>query len=758
MKFIWVVFMSFLFPFTCLAQVRGRVVSVSDSSSVPFVTISAFDKTNKFLCGGHSLETGEFSLECKEDIYRLSFQSIGFEKLDTISSLDFHGDIGVVVLQPKVENLKEVVAVADMVSRNASKETVFITDSLRKGTVSAIQLLAKIPGITTDWGTDEVNVGKDKNVPIIINGKDVKREYVISINPKRIKKIEIMRYPAGKYSDYPVVLNMELVNDYMGWDVSTYSRNLYSFRNKHSNREGMGANFTYTFPKVNLYGSLNFIHRQNYEASGYEYSNMSDAVIKTETIDYKNPNESIRSNGGSFSLGIDYNFAKNQSLSLQTWIETNDTKQQEQNSVFKNDDVWNLKNMDDFNTDDYTIGVFYKSKFMRSLKLSSEFVYNKYDIHEDRSYAENNIVTLNPYKGDKDYWRYYLSVDYAIGDKLSLLADYTQIWKDYYNSKRGEGVALYNSEEERSKLMGAISYQPFRNFNALLGTHLLTVSDKNKLTDEVEKHTSWMPLVKGYWKPIKWMYFLYNYFCDVEYPNLDQLSTVGWQVNNVLWHRGNAGLKPRIMHYSEISVNFVKIVKISYMYKQSKDEIIDYYLQDGGKTYQTQTNCNFKHNYLGIEGDYELGKNLELSLVANYQWYHRYMKDDTKHFGRTWYLDTQFLWNVPNTKLNFMASYFLRHDKLPLLQGKQYDEEEKLFVGTSFSLLKGKLPIVFQVSIPTSLISKKTYTKVNLPNFTYQRLGDNRVNAFVAYLSIKYSLGKGKTSKSDNSKNIDVEK
>ena len=149
---------------------------------------------------------------------------------------------------------------------------------------------------------------------------------------------------------------------------------------------------------------------------------------------------------------------------------------------------------------------------------------------------------------------------------------------------------------------------------------------------------------------------------------------------------------------------------------------------------------------------------VELSFVANYQWYHRYMKDDTKHFGRTWYLDTQFLWNVPNTKLSFMASYFLRHDKLPLLQGKQYDEEEKLFVGTSYSLLKGKLPISLEVSIPTSMISKKTYTKVSLPNFAYQTYGDNRVNAFVALISVKYSLGKGKTTKLNNSKNLDVEK
>ena len=687
-----------LFPFTCLAQVKGKVVSVSDSTSMP---------------------SANFSLE---------------------------------------KELKDVVVVADMVSRNASKETIFITDSLRKGTVSAIQLLAKLPGITTDWGTDEVNVGKDKNVPIVINGKEVKREYAISLNPKRIKKVEIMRYPAGKYSDYPVVLNIELADDYKGWDVSAFTRNLYSFRNKHSNREAIGTSFTYTLPKVNLYGSLSFNHRQNYDVSGYEYSSMSDLVIKSEAADYKKPNISTRNNMGSFSLGADYRLSNNQILSAQAWIERKGTKQNDSFSVFNNDKFYELNSLDDFKTDDYTIGLFYKGKFANHLNLSSELIYNWYDIHEDRIYSEKDNIVLSPYKGNKNYWRYYLSANYYLGNKVSLWADYTQIWKDYSNSDRNENIVLYNSKETRSKLMGAISYQPFRNFNALLGTHLLTVKDENQLKAVSEKHTSWMPLFKGYWKPVKWMYLQYNYFCDVEYPNLDQLSTVRWQVNDVLWHRGNSELKPRIMHYSEITVNFVNIVKIDYMYKQSKDEIIDYYLQEDDKTYQTQANCNYRHNYLGMEGDYNLGNGVELSFVANYQWYHRYMKDDTKHFGRTWYLDTQLLWNVPNTKLSFMASYFLRHDKLPLLQGKQYDEEEKLFVGTSYSLLKGKLPISLEVSIPTSMISKKTYTKVSLPNFAYQIYGDNRVNAFVALISVKYSLGKGKTTKLNNSKNLDVEK
>ena len=49
-------------------------------------------------------------------------------------------------------------------------------------------------------------------------------------------------------------------------------------------------------------------------------------------------------------------------------------------------------------------------------------------------YSEkDNIVLLSPYKGNKNYWRYYLSANYYLGNKVSLWADYTQIWKDYSN-------------------------------------------------------------------------------------------------------------------------------------------------------------------------------------------------------------------------------------------------------------------------------------------------------------------------------------
>lgn len=754
----FVLLLLLLLPQSLFAQVKGTIVSGADSTPVSYAMVSAFDKDGKFLSGARCDENGEFSLAFTKNVFKLSFQSIGFQEKDTLSFNGFQGDIGLIVLSTKTENLKEVVVKADMVNRNASKETVFITDSLRKGTVNALQLLGKIPGIITDLATDEIKIGKDRDVPVIVNGKDVKKDYAINLNPKRIKKIEIMRYPVGKYSDYPIVLNIELANDYTGWDVSAYTRDLYSLRNEHSNRESIGTNFTYTLPKLNIYGDFSFTHKSFYETSSYEYDGATDGVIKTGAADFKHPNENSMSNVESFSLGVDYKLASNHTVALQAWIDEKGNKQNEYYQLFKGQDVVDQLTKDNYKTDDYTLGIFYDGKFFEQLKVASELVYNRYNIREDRYFGTLDDFALTPYKGNKNYWRYYLSVNFALSNHLSFMADYTQTWKDYANYRREDGNLLYDNREVRSKVMGALSYQPLNALSLMAGTHVLTVKNEDQLTLESESHTSWMPVFKAYWKPIGWMYLMANYYCDVEYPNLDQLSTVQWQVNDILWHRGNANLKPRIMHYMEFTINLGKIIKINYMFKRSQDEIIDYYLQDSEKTYQTLANCNFRHNYLGLEGEYSLAKGLNLSFVASYQWYHRYLQEDKKHFGRTWYFDSQLQWNVPTTRLALVGSYFLRHDKYPLLQGKQYNEEEDLTLGASYSLLKGKMPVSLVVKIPSELISKKTYTKINIPNFNYQLLGDNRVNSFCVQLAIKYNLGNGKTAKMDNSKNVDVEK
>lgn len=658
----------------------------------------------------------------------------------------------------KTQNLKDVVVVAEMSRKDAVSETIFITDSLRKGTSSAIQLLAKLPGISTDWGTDEVKIGKDRDVHIIVNGKEVKREYAVSLNPNRIKKVEILRNPTGKYAEYPVVLNIELNKDYIGWDAGAFSRNMYSFRNSHSNRETAGANFTYSSRKVNFYGNFDLTHKQLYQTAAYEYTLGTGKKIATGSTDYTAPNLDDKANVGSLALGLDYKLAARHVLSLQGWLEVKDNRGNEQYHMSKANEAYDLSSSDDYKTTDYTAGLYYKGTFADKLLLNSELVYNRYNIHEDHSVFDNGISSLNPYKGYKDYGRFDVSARYIFNTKWTLMAEYTLTQKKYTNFDRETQQALYKSRETRSKPMVALSYRPLSGVSVLAGTHLLTVDTKNSLTGEDECHTSWMPVGKVYWRVAKWMALSANYYCDVEYPNLDQLSPVQWKANDILWHIGNSALKPRIMHYSEINIDFVKWLKVNYMFKRSKNEIVDFFRQENSRMYQTQANCNYSHNYIGIESEHDLTKGLNWSLVASYQWYKRYQEGNAVHHGRTCYLDTQLQWNVPKSKWTLMASYFLRHDKFPMLQGEQYNEDESLCFAVSYPLFKGKLPVSLTVRVPSQLISKQTYTHVELPDFSYSKQGDNRVNAFCALLNIRYSLGNGKSSKMNYSKNTDAEK
>lgn len=231
-------------------------------------------------------------------------------------------------------------------------------------------------------------------------------------------------------------------------------------------------------PKWSVYGDLRFKHKQEYRASSYEYRNGENLVIKTDDSDYKHTNVKEQNNLGAFSLGIDYKIAPSQILTLQGWLDVKGTRENELYYIWKNQNVENQKTLDDYDTKDYTVGLFYDGKFCDKLKIASEIVYNGYDISEDRAFAYNDAVTKNPYKGKKDYWRYYLMGRYLIGDKLSLTGDYTLIWKDYSNQNRENGEMLYRNRETRSKAMLSLYYQPLRNFSTMLGTHILTVKMK----------------------------------------------------------------------------------------------------------------------------------------------------------------------------------------------------------------------------------------------------------------------------------------
>lgn len=95
---------------------------------------------------------------------------------------------------------------------------------------------------------------------------------------------------------------------------------------------------------------------------------------------------------------------------------------------------------------------------------------------------------------------------------------------------------------------------------------------------------------------------------------------------------------------------------------------------------------------------------------------------------------------------------------LPLLQGKEYNQEEMLGIGFNKSFFKDKLPITLMVAIPTQVIPKRTYSEIYMPDLNITRYEDARVNSFVISLNIRYNISNNKARKFSKELIIDKEK
>ena len=95
---------------------------------------------------------------------------------------------------------------------------------------------------------------------------------------------------------------------------------------------------------------------------------------------------------------------------------------------------------------------------------------------------------------------------------------------------------------------------------------------------------------------------------------------------------------------------------------------------------------------------------------------------------------------------------------MPLLQGKQYSQDEKFMLGAMTSLLKDKLSLSIAFSIPTNAISKRMYTAIDTQGFQFTSWEDDRVNNTLMQVNLRYNIGKGHISKPRNRNKSESEK
>lgn len=733
-----------------LAQnISGRVIDNEGTPIAGVYCILLEQSDYTFVIGGITDLEGKFDIDTQKDNkYLLQLSCIGYKTKSLPCS---PGHIGDIVLEIDAVLLDEVVVSID--SKDAIKQTIFLTDSLRNSSYNSLQLLDKLDGVSVDWMSDAVKIGEYRDVPVMLNGREVGKELVNNLNPKRIKKIELLRFPKGKYGEMPIVLNFITYDNYLGYDLGVQSKGMVSFRKPNSHAESLGANFIYTLDKWNIYSDVELSNRKAYSATSYSYLHKGETVETTDQEDYHHPNGKNMVTSIKLSLGTDFKIASGHILSLQSWL--NCGRYFDFDKYLKPDDSPLSENTNSYDNINSTSGLFYRGIITDKFTITSDLTYNYYHVSESRSYKSLAGLSTVDYTGRKDYCRYNLNANNTWNKILGSNIGYTYTYKSYRHKDREEDVILFRSFESRHDTYAYLIVNPHPKVSLAVGSNVLFIDRENG--DKSDRRCSWMPSAKLYWRPFDELAISGNYFCDVEYPNLDQLSTVTYRRNQFLKYRGNPDLRERVMHYMEWRINIPKVIEFTYLLKHSANEITPWYFWENDYVVETLTGCRYLQQYVGVTGDYNIGKKFHANITANYQWYGRKDTRGIWHRGRTWYLDVSGTY-ILNQHIYFMATYFLRHDKLPLLQGVEYGQEEMLTIGAIGKLCKGKLSISVNFAIPTSIISKRTYRDISIQNFRFTSWEDNRVNNALVQLGLRLNIGKGNASKSDNQNLSEKEK
>lgn len=734
-----------------MCEIRGVVVDAKDESPIAGASVRAFGSDSAFIAGVMTGPEGEFSLAAPQSaVGFMEVSCIGYSAV-TVKP-DLSASAQTIRLAESSHVLADITVIGENRSQNATSETIYLTDSIRGLASNAAMMIGSLPGFKADWISESISIGNDKDVPIMVNGREMGLQYAKSINPKRIKSIEIQRYPPGRFSDYPVLVNIVLYPDYTGWDITGGFVGKASALNRHSNTETPSVDATLSARDWSLYMSGAYDRKEIYEASSFHRLVADKYAEESLPADKDNPNESKRSSDIHFSAGADKKFGSGHTVSAQTWI---DKSRLNGLGRFDMPGGSHASSRNKYSSANSVTGIFYTGSLSGNLEARSSLQYNYYGIDELRSYSRDSRLSVTRTSGRKDYLYFFSDLTCLLGSKWAATAGYSFTWREYRNTEEGDG-GVFTSNEKRHKADATLSFRPAPGFNIRLGGSMLSTSERQGGLSR--SRTNWQPRLQLYWRAAKQVKVNAVYLSEIYYPNLDQLSTSQWEVSSHVYQTGNPSLRSRILHYANLKVTLFDDVSLQYLWKKSANDIVEWYeMMSAEDVKKTFVNCDYLSQYAGAAIDKRLGGGLRLNFEGSYQWHKRW-GGERKRTGRTWYGDLTLTWAVGQSGLTLLGEYLLRHDREPLLQGSRYSQQESLALGCNCRLFGGKVGISAVVAIPVELVDKKPCTKIDIPGFESVTTGDDRVNSFLAQLNVRFNFGKGKVKKSSNSYNADKEK
>ena len=548
--------------------VSGQIKNATTKKPVEFCNIRIFNLKDSLIAGIYSDENGWFAVRLKAGKYKVVSEFIGY-KPDTLSVSIRTGNefIGTIKLKPIVNQLDEVTVVGNSEKILIDKDEYVVTAKMKSGTANTKDVLDKVKGVTYDRYNNSIKVDNEENIMILVNGIQKDQEYILNISPDRLKKIEIIRDPSGRYAleGYSAVINIILKDDYKGLEFYSEDQVLSDLDNKNGYLlpvNNFTASLNYTYNKFNIYGKIN----NNYLDLGLssektkEYDN---GLLISKKSENDLPNLIINRMYDRVTVGFDYYMNPKQTISYESRFNGNFFRNNIQKSLFRISEMQDGSEIDNYNSENINTSsgnnnnhsIFYKSIIDKNNTLNIDFTYSDSKDKYSNDYYENEILIYQqPGINENKNTKFYAEFNHTINAKSGFQVGYGNTWKKVVNTFDFNETEITQTDL-RHKLYAYYSW----NLNKKFGIKIGAAGETSTPKVEGNKRTFFIyqPYADIKIKPIKMLDIRLKYRSSSNYPSVNEANPDTVFIDNETVSVGNPFLDPSVTHRLSVRFNIM---------------------------------------------------------------------------------------------------------------------------------------------------------------------------------------------------------
>lgn len=650
-----------------------------------------------------------------------------------------------------------------------------VGSSDKKNAKDTYQVLTKIPELEVNTIDKSVSIIGSDNTLILINNVKRDNDFLQSINPKNVKKVEVISNPSAKYLSRDVtgvinIITKEKTTGYKGEISEMITPNL--------NTNGWtNYNFTYSKNKINFYafGFLSFLNEKkiNYNIINKIY--IDEEEIKKET----------RSNYGSFCMpssaitsGCEINFNEKNFMFIDARLEgysavtkSNYDGIYSVNNVFQHNFQIDKQNKSNQNSRKYSI--YYQNKPGNKGKL--------FAIEGNYNIFVNNYTLLYKEESPVDLYENNMKSK-SLKKSYDLQADYSQNFGDI----KGEGgYRIYYQDviqklttETKNDSLDKINYKELKNYLYLnfngkileklsfqtgIGAEFTNTNINNNETDTVNNnYLKLLPVIGLQYKINKKHSLKFNYLSSLNRPSISSLNPAERYSDTLKVSSGNPYLEPYYSHRFNLKYTYSHnklYLSPSITYTYIPDYIVKIGQTDNNSIYHLTYQNLAKYDYLKMSLYMKLKLLKEWNIKSNI--FSRYSKfNDVSNEINTylwsygWYVAT----DIKYKNLSFYLSYYRKPE---FLSGKKKGRSADDSWFSAYYEINDNWNVGFDIRY--FLLWKENYTIDDQYYYeSYEHWNNNRYFQFLIDITYSFETGKKidkkrkKIHNTDSSEGLDL--